>query len=567
MSQLARLTLAGQDAGMTNAPALFFHPDAIESPGKDLVGRRAAGQSFAQGWLQHMPGAQVHAVTETKADAEAFNTFARDLGESRSIDIAVLRKQQNFAKFGTVFFPTPGYQSAAWQRGRSDPRSCSLVGITHTVSTRKIIEALHHQMLQPVHPWDAIICTSRAVQSVVKRQFEMEAAYIRARFGATRVPQPQLPVIPLGIHTAGFAPTDAARKTMRDRFAAPDDAVVVMTLGRLTSVEKANPVPLFQALEKIAQDQAKSVHLWMVGWASRDSEQALHENGAAQLCPSVTVHFIDGRDAVIRRDIWSGADIFTLPVDNIQETFGLVPVEAMAAGLPVVMPDWNGFRDTVVDGKTGFLIPTTLPAPDIVGGNVLGQRFADGTDDYLRHLTIVQQQTVIDANAYMRALRQLVDNPDLRSKMGAAGCAHVRQNFDWSAVIPQYSALADELAAQRAQAKLDQSAPNPTEGSPFDMYQGYPTQHLQDGTMIRHVRTLDAVTLTALDQINGRTLYGRKLSSDAHFLAVAHHIAAHSPLTYGDLCTASNLGPQILAAVVLFLAKYDFVTLNHLTPK
>lgn len=552
---------------MTDTPAIFFHPDAVESPGKDLVGRRAAGQSFAQAWLQHMPGAQLNAVTETKKDADAFDSFARDLGETRKIDVAVLRKQQDFAKYGTVFFPTPGYQSAAWQRARTDPRSCSLVGITHTVSTRKIIEALHHLMLQPVYPWDAIICTSRAVQSVVARQFEMEADFIRARFGATRVPQPKLPVIPLGIHAADFAPSDAARTTMRKRFGTPDDAVVVMTLGRLTSVEKANPVPLFQALGKVAQAQAKPLHLWMVGWASRDAEQTLHETGAAQICPSVTVHFVDGRDEVIRRDIWSGADIFTLPVDNIQETFGLVPVEAMAAGLPVVMPDWNGFRDTVVHGETGFLVPTMMPPSDMAGGSLLGQRHADGTDDYLRHLTIVQQQTVIDAAAYVEALRQLVDDPALRAKMGAAGRAHVKQNFDWSAVIPQYSALAAELAAQRSQSKPDSVAPNPTEGSPFDMYQHYPTRHLQDETLITSTRPLDAKMLLALDQVNGRALYGRKMATDAHFIAVAAYVAAHGPLTYRDICTASNLSPQVLAAITLFLAKYDFVTLTPLAPK
>jgi len=489
------------------------------------------------------------------------------LGETRPFDLAVLRQQQDFAKFGTVFFPTPGYQSAAWQRARADPRSCSLVGITHTVSTRKIIESLHHLMLEPVHPWDAIICTSRAVQSVVQRQFEMEADYIRARFGATRVPQPQLPVIPLGIHTADFAPSDQARAKMRARFETPDSAVVVMTMGRLTSVEKANPVPLFQALEKIAKKQGKPLHLWMVGWSSRDAEQELHEKGAAQICPSVTVHFIDGRAPDVREDVWSGADIFTLPVDNIQETFGLVPVEAMAAGLPVVMPDWNGFRDTVVDGETGFLIPTTTPPPDHASGARLGQRFADGTDDYLRHLTIVQQQTVIDVPIYTDALSRLVADAGLRQKMGAAGRAHVQQNFDWKAVIPQYRALAAELAAQRATATLDTSAPSPIEGSPFDLYQAYPTQHLQPDTQITPLRPIDAATLTALDAVNGRELYGRKIASDAHFLAVAAEITAHGPTTYRALCSTSQLGSQIVAGVVLFLAKYDFIAMTHPLPK
>jgi len=194
-------------------PAIFFHPDAIESKDTELVGRRSAGQSFARAFLENKQAKQVNVVTDTKAHAEAFVQFARGAGEDRNIEAAIMRARQDFTKFGTVFFPTPGYGTGAWQRARGDMRRCSLVGITHTVSTRRIVESLHELMSQPVHPWDAIICTSRAVQSVVKRQFEMEAYYFRERFGASQVPQPHLPLIPLGIHAADFAPRDEGRAT------------------------------------------------------------------------------------------------------------------------------------------------------------------------------------------------------------------------------------------------------------------------------------------------------------------------------------------------------------------
>ena len=46
------------------------------------------------------------------------------------------------------------------------------------------------------------------------------------------------------------------------------------------------------------------------------------------------------------------ADVFVSPSDNIQETFGLSVIEAMASGLPVIVSDWDGYRDTVVDGVT-----------------------------------------------------------------------------------------------------------------------------------------------------------------------------------------------------------------------
>jgi glycosyltransferase involved in cell wall biosynthesis len=46
--------------------------------------------------------------------------------------------------------------------------------------------------------------------------------------------------------------------------------------------------------------------------------------------------------------------------DNIQETFGIVPIEAMAAGLPVVVLDWDGYKNTVRDGIDGFRVPTLM---------------------------------------------------------------------------------------------------------------------------------------------------------------------------------------------------------------
>ena len=42
----------------------------------------------------------------------------------------------------------------------------------------------------------------------------------------------------------------------------------------------------------------------------------------------------------------------------MQETFGLTPIEAMACGVPQVVADWDGYRETVVEGETGFRVPT-----------------------------------------------------------------------------------------------------------------------------------------------------------------------------------------------------------------
>jgi glycosyltransferase involved in cell wall biosynthesis len=55
--------------------------------------------------------------------------------------------------------------------------------------------------------------------------------------------------------------------------------------------------------------------------------------------------------------LYGWADVFFFPTFYPWETFGIVQLEAMASGLPVVASDWQGPKDIVMNGKTGFLCP------------------------------------------------------------------------------------------------------------------------------------------------------------------------------------------------------------------
>jgi len=61
-----------------------------------------------------------------------------------------------------------------------------------------------------------------------------------------------------------------------------------------------------------------------------------HATASERAMAAVTA---DGRNPDIRRDVWHAADVFASPSDNIQETLGPTPVEAMAAGLSSVISD------------------------------------------------------------------------------------------------------------------------------------------------------------------------------------------------------------------------------------
>lgn len=541
--------------------AMYFHPDAVEGEGKELVGRRSAGQSFLKGFLAHAGGEDVRALVDSPKSAKAFDDTVRRLGETRPLEVQSLRSGFDPALAGTIFFPTPGFQGVPWQRMRHGAASCSLVGITHTVSTRRIIEGLHQMLAEPVEPWDAVICTSHAVKSVVARQFEAEAEFTRARYGASRVPQPRLPVIPLGIAAADFAPRDGARARMRAAQGTPEDAFVVMTMGRMSVIEKANPMPLLLALEQVATRTGRAVHLWMTGWASREEEEALHHAAAKALCDKVVVRFLDGRDPDIRRDVWAGADIFTLPVDSIQETFGLVPVEAMAAGLPVVMPDWDGFRDTVIHGHTGLLVPTRMAQAG--SGTEIARRFAEGIDGYLQYLALVQSQVQIDVPAYAAAFEALILDAELRARLGRQAVAHVRRTLDWSAVIPQYLSLAEELGEAR-RAAVPTRMVNPVQIDPFTLYQDYPTTKIRPEDVVTLVRPVIADDIALHNKISGRELYRRHAVSSQALLLACHWLAENGPADVARLAQGLKTNVNHALIIVLILAKSDMVRLPEI---
>ena len=122
----------------------------------------------------------------------------------------------------------------------------------------------------------------------------------------------------------------------------------------------------------------------------------------------------------------------------------------MAAGLPVVASDWNGYRDTVRNGIDGILVPTWLPLPN--SGSDLSLRIEDSLNSedkdraYNQYCGKVSQSTVVDVAAAADAFAALVNDPELRRKMGDAGRARVRCDYDWQVIVCLYQDLWRDLA-------------------------------------------------------------------------------------------------------------------------
>ena len=86
---------------------------------------------------------------------------------------------------------------------------------------------------------------------------------------------------------------------------------------------------MFRGAQLAADATGRPVRLLMSGWAPNQAIRDAFADGASAFAPGVTVTFVDGMDPASRFDVWRAADLVVSLVDNIQETFGLVVVEAM----------------------------------------------------------------------------------------------------------------------------------------------------------------------------------------------------------------------------------------------
>ncbi|MES2664649.1 MAG: glycosyltransferase family 4 protein [Pseudomonadota bacterium] len=546
--------------------AIWFAPDGYDPTSKGINGRRVAGESFLKGFFNHAQVDEFVCLSHGPADAEVFAQFAGRQGVKKPLRGVRLDAANAIAPVGTVSFPSPNYAGECWRRAPYGATSHAICGITHTTATKAVMQGMFDLRMAPQMPWDAVICTSRAVKDSVDVQMELADAFIRFRFaGAPVPPRPMLPVIPLGVTVSEFAPDPAAGAALRARLGIGAEDVACAIIARLTPHEKFDPLPLFIAMQAAqAQMGARRLHLLLCGMFRDDYGRKVFDDGARGLMPDVGYHILDGADAGLRRATLSGADMFLFPIDNVQETFGLAPIEAMAAGLPVIVSDWDGLKDTVTP-EVGFRIPTETVKPDHV--TYLGQRHLGGTDSYVQYLAQLSAMTCVNVPKMTEALLALALNPDLRARMGAAGRARALEVYDWGRIIPQMQDLWAEQTAIRLAARAADHPPMnpgllPVAPSPGLLFRSYPTRHL--GGDDRRFRTAPLHGRPSIaETLAMRNYEGTKRLFEAadRIVAVAAAVEAAGPagMTAAELSASLKLTVRPVERILIWLLKYDFV--------
>ena len=482
--------------------AIYYHPEAYTTSGPKLMGRNAAGESFLKGYIKHSKATEFWAQVQKPEHGQHFAQTIKAQGRAEVVKVVDTSTLSALKDIGTVYYPGPGIGEHAFHRSlagglgpaASNPHTgWSLCGITHTTSSAGAMDALAELITAPVQPWDAVICTSTAVKDNVQRLLQAQVHYLQERLGISKLALPMLPVIPLGIHTQDFEWSAAQKSKARQLIGADANTLVVLFMGRLSFHAKAHPLAMYQALQKAAVQLAPSgqkVMLVECGWHANDFIQKAYQDAAQRACPLVKVVTLDGRLASDRETAWASADVFCSLSDNIQETFGIVPIEAMASGLPVVVSDWDGYKDTVRDGIDGFRIATCMPQAGLATD--LALRHALELDTYDMYCGHTCSMVSVDIDATAKAFVQLFESADLRRTMGQAGQARAKQLYDWSVVIGQYEALWQSqtelrLAVQTGNEHKALAHPWPARIDPFYSFESYPTHTLKPDSVLTMV--------------------------------------------------------------------------------
>jgi len=264
-----------------------------------------------------------------------------------------------------------------------------LAGVPVVVSTTHVAEPRRWHLL--LERWtvslvDRVVAVSEAV-----RRYMVEQA---------RIPAEKILVIRNGVDPSRFR---VRRGEFRQREGIPADRLLVTTVGRLH--EQKGLGGLLEAARLVVSERPE-VRFLVVGEGPQRRELLrLRDRFGLE----EHVRFLGFRPDVPQ--ILADSDVFVLP--SLWEGLAIALLEAMAAGLPVVVTDVEGVREVVTDGETGLVVP---PADD---------------------------------GALVAALGRLLSDPGLRKRLALAGHEQVARHFGWEKVVSDTMALYDTLLSER----------------------------------------------------------------------------------------------------------------------
>ena len=467
---------------MGTLPALITSGDLLPGGGA-LNGRRWAGQQLLKSWAARSGTRPMALASPRPHILQQILPFLRDQGFDGQLNGLDLLSPEGVIPWGGLFLPDPSIGRWALWRQPVGSSAFSLIGQIHTLSTPAAQAHLQDLVSEPVQSWDALICSSTAGRSVVEAVLTSREEALAERFGGDaerlRASRPQLPVIPLPLPDSAMDLPALDKRGARKALGLPEMASVVLWLGRMSLYTKFDPWPTYVVLDRVARRLNHPLVLLECGPDDNPSQEpaliALREN-----FPHLQFRRMGGAEPVseeLKRQALSAADLALSLVDNTQETFGLSVAEAMAAGLPVVASNWNGYRDLIRHGLDGYLVPCRWASTASAVSARLGWQQFSGIESFPVVAGALAQLVQLDVDAAEKAVFSVLASTSLRQQMGRSASARAKELFAEDVVMNQYEELFAELEQRRlaAPAEAKRGRPMPASLDPVQAFEAYPS--------------------------------------------------------------------------------------------
>ncbi len=210
----------------------------------------------------------------------------------------------------------------------------------------------------------------------------------------------KIEVIPNGINLEEFD-IELSKEECRDKLGLPHDKKIILFFGNIVAYK--GPHVLLEAFSRV-KNEIKEIKLVFAG---RGEMQKELEKLAVELGVDDVI-FTGFVDEELKEYYYKSADIFCLPSITMAEAFGIVNLEAMACGIPVISTKLGGIPDVVSDKETGLLVE-----PE-------------------------------DSNALADAIIYLLENEDIARKMGINGKRKVEE-YSWKKIAERTDEVYKEL--------------------------------------------------------------------------------------------------------------------------
>jgi glycosyltransferase involved in cell wall biosynthesis len=222
--------------------------------------------------------------------------------------------------------------------------------------------------------------------------------------------QGNIDIIPCGTDIRRFGSVD--RDTARAALGIDPDAKVVLYVGRFDP--RKGIETLVRAVRESQFFGDEKLKLIIGGGSTPGNSDGRERDRIEGIVKELGMGECTVFPGLLKQEIlpnyYAAADVCVIP--SHYEPFGLVAVEAMASGTPVIASDVGGLQFTVVNENTGLLVPPQ------------------------------------DVAAFSNAIDKILGNPEWRAALGKAANMRVMSKFSWDGVASQLDSLYTELLQQ-----------------------------------------------------------------------------------------------------------------------